>query len=574
MKYAILKLSGAYRETGPMVHSLLTTQSRRQFRFDNFLIRVEKILASRKIDTVLVDCTADFQVQLAGGAESIREQLLRLGETGRETLFYAAEYGPLQLYLASACRRRLIHPLGTVSFLGLSRSFLFFKSAADTLNIETTILRRGRYKSAGDRFRTERMDPFNREQYELYLETTAREMGEKTVAGIGKEFSELEEMIDGRILGAEEALKEGWVDLIKTAEQQRREWKLGKYKQHSMKKAGRSWGRGRRKIAILVFEGAIIDGKTRQHPLLGQAIGAESFVPHIRKLADDSSVKGVVFRINSGGGSATASEEVLNALAELQEKKPVVVSMAEVAASGGYWIGCKAERIFAQATSLTGSIGVISIHVALQKLLKRYGINAESLKTGPHADLGSALRSMTGKEKKMLDEYVDRLYRTFVEKVAGARNRTHREIEKVAAGRVWSGRDALRHHLVDEVGGLQQALDFMKERLKLPKARVVFYPHVKPSLVERLVRHSGTESGALQGASILSFVGAGTNGGDVAGGCDSYTPADNLPGFMPDKWAAVSPGLRILLSVLEEFPNRRPIVLLPEVCLWSSGVAP
>ncbi|MDY7028701.1 MAG: S49 family peptidase, partial [Spirochaetota bacterium] len=352
MKYAVLKLSGSYRETGPAISSLLSARSERQFRFDHFLIRVEHILSSRKISTVLIDCAQDFHTMLAGGAEAVREQLERLADSGRKTIFYAAEYSPLQLYLASACTHRMIHPLGTLSFLGLSRSFLFFKPAADKLRIESTILRRGKYKSAGDRFRTDRMDPFNREQYERYLHEAVREMGEKITAGMKKTQADLDELTAGRMLSAEEALEEGWVHEIRTSDQLHREWKRQKHRNRSVKKVGRSYGRGRKKIAVLVFEGAIIDGKSKRHPILGQAVGAESFVPHVHKLADDSSVKGVVLRVNSGGGSAAASEDIRNALEELREKKPLVVSMSEAAASGGYWISCGAERIFAHADTL------------------------------------------------------------------------------------------------------------------------------------------------------------------------------------------------------------------------------
>ncbi len=539
MKYAVLKLSGAYRETGPAVRSILSTRTERHFRFDHFLIRVEHILSSKRITTVLIDCAQDFHTMLAGGTESVREQLERLTSSGRETIFYTTEYGPVQLYLASACTRRMMHPLGTLSFLGLSRSFLFFKPAADRLRIESTILRRGKYKSAGDRFRTDRMDPFNREQYERYLNGAVREMGEKITAGIGKTEGDLDELIGGRILSAESAVEEGWVHEIRTSDQLRREWKRQKNRNRSMKKVRRSYGRGRKKIAVLVFEGAVIDGKSKRHPLLGQAVGARSFLPHVHKLADDSSVKGVVLRINSGGGSATASEDILNALTELGKKKPLVVSMSEAAASGGYWISCGAERIFAHANTLTGSIGVISLHLALQKLLKQYGINAESLRTGPHADLGSALRSITGEEKKMLDGTVEHLYRTFIRKVADARNRDPRQVEKAAAGRVWSGSDALQEGLVDQVGGLVLAVEHLKDRLGLPKAKVVFYPKIKRSLVERLLeRESGDDAAA------------GVE--EMAGGLYA---------------------LQLMQILLRDPPGlTAPLALLPEGTQWTGGI--
>ncbi|MGC9312480.1 MAG: signal peptide peptidase SppA, partial [Sediminispirochaetaceae bacterium] len=488
--------------------------------------------------TVLIDCAQDLHAMLAGGAEAIREQLDRLTASGRKTIFYAAEYSPLQLYLASACTRRMIHPLGTLSFLGLSRSFLFFKPAADKLRIESTVLRRGRYKSAGDRFRTDRMDPFNREQYEQYLHGAVREMGEKITAGMEKTQTDLEELTAGRMLSAEEALEEGWIHEIRTSDQLRREWKRRKHRNRSVKKVGRSYGRGRKKIAVLVFEGAVIDGKSKRHPLLGQAVGAESFVPHVHKLADDSSVKGVVLRGNSGGGSAAASEDIRNALEELREKKSLVVSMSEAAASGGYWISCGAERIFAHADTLTGSIGVITLHLALQNFLKRHGINAESLRTGPHADLGSALRQITEEEKKILDVTVERLYRSFIRRVADARNQDPRRVEKIAGGRVWSGSDALQKGLVDEVGGLVQAVDYLKGQLGLPKPKVVFYPRVRRSLIERLLERSSADEACAGGMDMAVVM-----------------PADYLMRLLRD-----SRGLTA------------PLALLPEGSLLTGGI--
>jgi protease-4 len=340
------------------------------------------------------------------------------------------------------------------------------------------------------------------------------------------------------MLSAEDALEEGWVHEIRTSDQLRREWKRQKHRSRSVKKVGRSYGRGRKKIAVLVFEGAIIDGKSKRHPLLGQAVGAESFVPHVHKLADDSSVKGVVLRVNSGGGSAAASEDIRNALEELREKKPLVVSMSETAASGGYWISCGAERIFAHADTLTGSIGVITLHLAVQNFLKRYGINAESLRTGPHADLGSALRPITGEEKKLLDGTVERLYRSFIRRVADARNQDPRRVEKIAGGRVWSGSDALQEGLVDEVGGLVQAVDYLKGQLGLPKPKVVFYPRVRRSLIERLLEHSSADEAKI-------------SGGDQYGAVS----ADYLMRLLRD-----SSGLTA------------PLALLPETGIWTGGI--
>ncbi len=472
MKYAKLTLKGQYRETGSQVNSLAGAVTD-DFRFDQFLIRVEKLIQKPRVCRVLIVCDPQFRTLLWGGAEAIRTQLRRLREAGKELWFYAIEYHPLQLYLASACTYRVLHPLRSVSFLGLSRSFLFFKKALNQADIDAVILRRGEYKSAGDRFRTDRLDYFNHEQYQQYFDTAADNLFHTIAAGYSEKPSNppekpsenpaktrsedppdppnppdkqpkntstadfenaLQELQTGRILSAEQATAEGWITQTKTLDRLESEWKDEKYHQLKLKKTGRSYisriskrpattatsvsstssdsartstpsssptetepsaaqatqpaaaaqlsttepttthptskkppralpavFKRRKKIAVLVFEGAIIDGTSKQHPLLGQALGAESFVPHIRSLQKDKTVKGVVLRVNSGGGSATASEDILDALSRLREKKPLVVSMSEVAGSGGYWISCTAERLFAHHSTLTGSIGVITM---------------------------------------------------------------------------------------------------------------------------------------------------------------------------------------------------------------------
>ncbi|MFP4407702.1 MAG: signal peptide peptidase SppA [Spirochaetaceae bacterium] len=487
MKFATLTLSGSFAETAPQTGSLRAAGRSKRFRFDTFLLSVEKILDNRRIRRVLIDCRPDFAPRLFGGAEAVREQLERLCRSGREIYFYAREYDQLRLYLASVCSIRIIHPLGHLSFFGVSRPFLFFKNLIDKHKIEPEILRRGEYKSAGDRFRTDSLDQANREQYRAYLDRVTGELEEQVERGFNKSKGDLREFVNGTILTAQAARQEGWIEEIDTLSRRLQEWKEEKAREEKLKKLGRSYGKGRKKIAVLVFEGAIIDGESRELPGIGQALGDSSYLPHIRKLAEDKSVKGVVFRVNSGGGSAIASEEILSALRELRKKKPLVVSMSELAGSGGYWIALEAERVFAHKTTLTGSIGVITMLFSLQKFLKRLGITTETIRTGPHADLGSGLRSMSKEERKIMQALVDDLYETFVEKVAKARGRTVEEVEAIARGRVWSGFDGVTRGLVDELGGLTDAVEYLRSSLNLKRSTVAFYPEVKRSFLQRLI---------------------------------------------------------------------------------------
>lgn len=490
MKYVFLTLSGRFAESAPQTRSLQAAAASGSFRFDRFLLSVEKILSDRRIERILLDCRPDFAPALFGGAEAVREQLLRLARSGKELCFYAREYDLLRLYLASACTTRMIHPLGRLSFLGLSRPFVFFRNALDKQKVEPEIIRRGEYKSAGDRFRTDSLDKLNAEQYQAYLDRVMEEAEVAVEHGFNKSRSDIKALLRGSILTAQAARQEGWIDEIGTLSHWKDEWKREKGKEAKLKKLGSSYGKGRKKIAVLLFEGSIIDGESKQLPLIGQALGDSSFVPHIRELAEDKSVKGVVLRINSGGGSATASEEILSALGELRKKKPLVVSMSELAGSGGYWLALEGERIFAQATTLTGSIGVITLMFTVQKLLKRIGVTSDTLRTAPFADLGSALRSLTKEEREMVQGLVDELYDAFVDTVAKARKRSPQEIEEVAQGRVWSGFDAVTQGLVDEVGGVTEAINYLQGNLGLKRCTVSFTPEIKRPLLQRLLMKS------------------------------------------------------------------------------------
>ncbi|MFW5712454.1 MAG: signal peptide peptidase SppA [Spirochaetota bacterium] len=615
MKYAKLTLKGRFRETGSQVSSLASAAGK-DFRFDQFLMRVQKLLHMQRVQRILIVCDPEFQPVLWGGAEAVRTQLQRLSEAGKELWFYAREYRPLELYLASACSRKVLHPLGSLSYLGLSRSFLFFKKAMSRADIDAEIIRRGEYKSAGDRFRTDQLDEPGRRQYQAYFDSVSNELKEKIGAvhagGYVDRYSEIEALQAGTILPAASAELEGWVDAVKTLDRLEAEWKEEKYKKLSLKKPGRAFvvsldtsaaagdaaadsgetgtagtqvdagadtagGAGkqtgavrphlprpllskprsislkrRKKIAVLVFEGAIIDGKSKQHPLLGQAIGPESFIPHIRKLEEDKAVKGVVLRVNSGGGSATASEDILDALARLREKKPLVVSMSEVAGSGGYWIATQAERIFAHHATLTGSIGVILMFFYLEKFLKKHGITASSLKTGPYADLGSVLRSMDKRERELMDAEVERIYLQFLERVSRCRGRSEDEIDAVAQGRVWSGFEARQQHLIDEIGGIESAVAFLLGKLEISKAKVQFYPRVKRSFLAKQLEKAGQSEAHLPTAGPLAGSLFALGGSNLVGPGPEAGLADGL-----------LPTPAQLLQFVREY-SARPLAAMPE----------
>lgn len=489
MKYVVLSLSGAYRETAPLTRTLLDAGRGRIFRFDSFLARIEFLLRHAKIDTVLVDHHLDFQVPSAGALESVRHQFERLAAGGRKLVYYARSYDTAALYLASACSVRLVHPLGSVRFQGMARSFLFFKRVLDKNHIRAEVVRRGRYKSAGDRFRVESLDEHNREQHQAILDATMKDFTEQIRKGFVKDSAEIDELLAGRVLGSEEAVESKWMSRSVTKSKLLEEWKEQKAKQVSLSKVKRGFGRGKG-VAVLVFEGAIIDGRSRQDPVMGQSIGSDSFLPQIERLVRRKSVKGVVFRVNSPGGSAIASEELAEGLARLAEKKPLVVSMSAVAGSGGYWIALPGERIFAERSTITGSIGVISMLFSARQALSNFGVTESTIKVGELADLGSPFKEITDRERTVLDGEIDRLYQAFLAKVATARKSTPEKIHEVAEGRIWTGEEARTRGLVDETGGVDDALEYLKTKLGVKRLKVRFFPVVKYPLVQRIIMRS------------------------------------------------------------------------------------
>lgn len=492
MRYSVLNLTGTYAETAPFTRTLLNAGRARLFRFDAFLSRIEHLLATKKIDTVLVDHRLDFRFGLPGSVEAIRHQLDRLRSAGKRVIYYARSYETVHLYLASACSERIIHPLGTVRHQGMARSFLFFKRLLERYDVETHVVRRGRFKSAGDPFRVESLDEYNREQHRALLQETMTHFNERIQQGLGRSGEEIEALLAGKVLAASEAVESRWVTRSVTKAALLEEWRREKARAASLKKVRVGFGKGRR-VGVLVLEGAIVDGISRQDPAMGQAVGSDSFIEEIEALTKSKAIKGVVLRVNSGGGAVIASEEIAEGLAKLAEKKPLVVSMGGVAGSGGYWVALPGERIFSEKNTITGSVGVILMLFSAREGLNRLGVTEDTIKIGEFADLGSPFKKLTEQERMLLEEEVERLYQDFLRRVADSRKQSVESVDHIAEGRIWTGDRAKGLGLVDEVGGLDAALSFLRERIKAKRIRVEFHPVVHYSFVQRLIMRNAAE---------------------------------------------------------------------------------
>lgn len=453
------------------------------FAMDRFLATAYATGSSRRVDRCLVECHGDLVPQGFASLELIRQGLQVIADGGKEVFFFAENYGPVQLYLSQAATGRYMNPCGIVTLNGLHRVFSFYKEFFSKYGVEFEIFRRGEYKSAHDRLRVGNLDDANREQWQRFYDSVREELHQVLSDGTPEAETLWEELLGGALLSADTALARSWITGCSTLSELLDDWKVGKLKE---KKLHRSKGFGKgRKVAVFHMEGAIVEGTSRWLPPLGRVMGSSSVVKELGKLEKSKSVGGVVLWINSVGGSAAASHEISTGIARLAKKKPVVTALSEIAASGGYWIALGGSRIFAHNTTLTGSIGVIVLSACWKGLMTRLGINQETLGTHPSADFGSVARPPSDGEREQLDQFVEAIYQRFITRVSDGRSLSREEVEELARGRVWVGRDAVERRLIDGVGGLNAALDHLREELGEESLKVRYYPRHKVSFVQK-----------------------------------------------------------------------------------------
>ncbi len=547
--YTTLILSGTFREGPLQSKSILNRTSTSDFRYDLFLSRIDWILRSKSISRIIVEHRYDFSPRLFAGAEAVRRELQRLRDAGKELHFVSSGLDDLSLYIASVAHRRYLHPTGAVTLRGLSRDFLFARRRLEREGVIAHVHRRGEYKSAGDLFRADHLEDATREEYQRYLDSVDEVLLTRTADALGTTVAKLRGFREEPQLLDSAAREAGFCDKLAAVEDLREQWKKEKYAEKKPRRLKPGFGKGVR-VAVVVLEGTITPGSSRRLPLMGQAMGSRSTVETLKDLRSSKRVRAVVARINSPGGSAIASDEIRHELVRLAEKKPLFLSMSEVAGSGGYWIATVGRRLFAEETTLTGSIGVITASLDASGLMRREGITGDAVRTAPLADAGATYRRPTDEELRIAEAEVDQYYRAFLDHVAAFRKSAPEDIDRVARGRIWSGRDALEQGLVDAVGGLRDALEAARGEIAAKRIRVDFYPRAKLNLVERLI--AGGVSARLGDAFVGALPGTGT-----------HTSLDGAG------WAALP---LHLLARYAPVLNGKPLAVVPELWdMWSNG---
>ncbi|MBW4471635.1 MAG: signal peptide peptidase SppA [Stenomitos rutilans HA7619-LM2] len=451
----------------------------------------------------------------AGGAgfatlKEVREALQRFRDSGKKIIAYDVAWGEREYYLGSVANTIVLNPIGAVTLNGLSSETMFYAGALKKFGIGVQVTRVGKYKSAVEPFLLTQRSPESRVQTQALLNDLWGEF--LTAAGKDRKLTpqQLQAVADSQgMIMPEDALKSRLVDKIAYLDEVVADWKQvagsdeksKSFRQIGLKPYAKIAEDKRDKatnnqIAVVYAEGDIVSGQGGPGD-----VGGDRLAKQLRQLRQDEDVKAVVLRINSPGGSVTASEVIQREVVLTRKAKPLVVSMGSVAASGGYWIATDSDRIFAEPNTITGSIGVFGIQPNFQAIANTNGITWDVVKTGRYADSQTTTRPKTPQELAILQKSVDQIYDQFLTKVAGSRKLTKARVAEIAQGRVWSGLKAKQIGLVDELGGLEAAIQDAAKRAKLgTNWQVEEYPKTR-SFPERFFEQLGTDAAAHVGQS-------------------------------------------------------------------------
>ncbi len=423
--------------------------------------------------------------------QELRTALLEFKKSGKQLWVYASELGMVGFYLASCADRIIVHPMGGIVIPGVSVQARFLKTLLEKLGIEVEVHRYGKYKSAVEAFTEDSLSFFNREQLQALVDGIYEDFISTTSSGRNLSSAEMESLVGRAFFRADEAMRLGLIDTI-CYEDELDSLLLDGFKRCrvlSEKEFARSkffsdrWDEPAR-IAVVYVTGSIVTGESGTDFLTGEMrAGSTTIVRAIKEAMKDKRIKGIVLRVDSPGGDGFASDLIWRAVELARLKKPVVVSMGSLAASGGYYVSCNAERIFALPGTVTGSIGVFSLRLITEGFYNKIGIKRQVVKRGEHADALSDLRRLTPEEDSLLQSEINWFYNQFIQKVAEGRGLTLEGVDSVGQGRVWLAKDAQRFGLVDSLAGLMEAIDFCCEKAGVKgDYEVVSYPRPKSGL--------------------------------------------------------------------------------------------
>lgn len=486
----VLNLSGqlSERSDNNFLSQLQGTQVN-SLGLDNLIEGVKKAKDNDNIKGIYIEAGA-FAADSYASMQALRNALLDFKKSRKWIIAYADTYTQGTYYLSSVADKVYLNPQGQIDWHGLASEPVFIKDLLAKFGVKMQVVKVGAYKSATEMFTGDKMSDANREQTSAYLNSIWGNITKEVGASRGLSVAQLNAYADSMITFADPQeyvklkLVDGllYTDQIKTVVKKQ----LGIDSDDDIEQVtiadmvnteAKNQGDENNKVAIYYAYGDIVDGAVGGLFSQGHQIDAQVVCKDLADLAKDKDVKAVVIRINSGGGSAYASEQIWHQIMEMKKLKPVVVSMGGMAASGGYYMSAPANWIVAEPTTITGSIGIFGMFPDVSNLFReKLGLKFDEVKTNKYADFGTRARPFTEEEMSYLSQYVNRGYKLFRHRVAEGRKMTDNQVEKIAQGHVFTGQDAQKIGLVDQLGGLDVAVAKAAQLAKLPNYRTSAYP--------------------------------------------------------------------------------------------------
>ena len=485
----VLNLSGTLDERAqadPM--AFIKGEDTEATGLDDMLAAIRKAKTNDKVKGIYIEAGA-FAADSYASLQAVRKALADFRSSGKWIVAYSDSYSQSTYYLASVANKVWVNPQGMIDWHGLASQKIYLKDLLEKVGVKMQVTKVGKYKSAVEMFTVDKMSDADREQTEAYINGIWKNVVNDVAASRHLTASQLNTYADSLITlaPATELVKMKMADQLLYTDQVKAEVKKllnidQKDEIYQLSVSDMANVKDERKegdqVAVYYAFGDIVDGAAAGPTSLNESvIDAQKVCRDLEKLANDDDVKAVVVRVNSGGGSAYASEQIWHQVSELKKKKPVVVSMGGMAASGGYYMSAAANWIVAEPTTLTGSIGIFGMFPDMSNLMtNKLSLHFDLAKTNKYSDFGTQSRAFNADELAHLGTYIDRGYKLFRKRVADGRHMSEAQVEQIAQGHVWLGQDALKIKLVDQLGGLNEAVSKAAALAKLDKYHTASYP--------------------------------------------------------------------------------------------------
>jgi len=497
----------ALRVSGPLPDYVPDNTLNRLFgnppqSLSSLLVQFRKAKADKRIKAIILD--VDASETGWAKAEEIRGAIADFRASGKPVYAYMETGFNKDYYVAAACDKIYIPPSGELFVTGLAADVMFFRGTLDKLGIYPDVYQIGKYKSAGDMFTQKQMTDAHREYINSLLDDLFGRLVDGVAKGRGKSAEDVKKIIDNAPYTAKQAQEQGLIDgalyredvekMIKknlgyNDNDELRVVRASDYRKITQESLGLNKGD---KIAVVYASGDIMSGSSQFGSSGEETIGSDSLVRVLNEVRDDKSIKAVVLRIDSPGGSGLASDIIWRGIESLKAKKPVVVSMSDVAASGGYYIACNANKIVAQPSTITGSIGVVGGKPVVKGFYDWIGVTNEYVLRGTNSGMFRETEKFSDSERAKFEEFLKSTYDDFTSKVAKGRGKEQAYIDSIGQGRVWTGRQGKDNGLVDEYGGLDKVIEIAKQLANIPANRGIqrIIRPLPPSFWEKLLSDS------------------------------------------------------------------------------------